>query len=138
MNAHAGYQASDLQSERHVFTERRILIVDDQESIRLFLTDRTEALGFLTSTALNGMEGLTQLKQQSFCGVLLDLEMPVMNGVTMLHQLRQESTTIPVIIMSADPTRSNMIKAIEAGAQDYLTKPIDQEILKYKCLRLFA
>jgi DNA-binding response OmpR family regulator len=56
----------------------------------------------------------------------------------MLNQLRKQSKSVPVIVMSADPTQTAMIKAIEAGARDYLTKPISYEILKYKCLRLFA
>lgn len=64
--------------------------------------------------------------------------MPVMDGLTMLLHLQKESNAIPVIVMSADTTRSAMIKAIEAGAKDFLTKPIAYEILKYKCLRLFT
>ena len=64
--------------------------------------------------------------------------MPVMNGLGMLHELREESRTIPVIVMSGDHTRATMIKAIEAGARDFLTKPFSDVILKYKCLRLFT
>ena len=81
---------------------------------------------------------MTLLQEHSFQGILLDLEMPVMDGLSMLSQLRSQSNAVPVIVMSADPTRTTMIKAIEAGARDYLTKPISYEILKYKCLRLFA
>jgi DNA-binding response OmpR family regulator len=117
---------------------KRILIVDDQEDVLLFLKDRLEQLGFVVSTATNGKEGMILLQDYSFQGVLLDLEMPVMDGLTMLSQLRKQNNDVPVIVMSADPTRTTMIKAIEAGARDYLTKPISHVILKYKCLRLFA
>ena len=117
---------------------KRILIVDDQEAVLLFLQDRLEQLGFVVSSASNGKEGMRLLQEYSFAGVLLDLEMPVMNGLTMLSQLRKQTNYVPVIVMSADPTRTTMIKAIEAGARDYLTKPISNVILKYKCLRLFA
>jgi len=117
---------------------KRILIVDDQEDVLLFLKDRLEQLGFVVSTATNGKEGMILLQDYSFQGVLLDLEMPVMDGLTMLSQLRKQPNDVPVIVMSADPTRTTMIKAIEAGARDYLTKPISNVILKYKCLRLFA
>ena len=117
---------------------KRILIVDDQEDVLLFLKDRLEQLGFVVSTATNGKEGMILLQDYSFQGVLLDLEMPVMDGLTMLSQLRKQNNDVPVIVMSADPTRTTMIKAIEAGARDYLTKPISNVILKYKCLRLFA
>lgn len=116
---------------------KRILVVDDQETIILFLRDRLEKLGFEVATASNGLEGLEVLKAESITGILLDLEMPIMDGLTMLNRLRQRSATLPVIVMSADPTRSTMIKAIEGGARDYLFKPISDYILKHKCLRLF-
>ena len=117
---------------------RRILIVDDQETILFFLRDRLEQLGFAIFTASSKAEALELLQKDSFQGILLDLEMPGMDGLSMLSQLRKQSKSVPVIVMSADPTQTAMIKAIEAGARDYLTKPISYEILKYKCLRLFA
>ena len=117
---------------------KRILIVDDQETILFFLRDRLEQLGFATFSVSNGAEALSLLQEDSFQGILLDLEMPGLDGLSMLSQLRSQSNAVPVIVMSADPTRTTMIKAIEAGARDYLTKPISYEILKYKCLRLFA
>jgi DNA-binding response OmpR family regulator len=117
--------------------DKRILIVDDQETIILFLRDRLVKLGFEVETASNGQEGLEVLRTKPINGILLDLEMPVMDGLTMLNRLRQQFNTVPVIVMSADPTRTTMIKAIEGGARDYLFKPISGEILKYKCLRLF-
>ena len=117
---------------------KRILIVDDQETILFFLRERLEQLGFATFSASNGSEALMLLKKDSFQGILLDLEMPVMDGLTLLSHIRKQSNAVPVIVMSADPTRTAMIKAIEAGARDYLTKPISYEILKYKCLRLFT
>ena len=117
---------------------RRILIVDDQETILFFLRDRLEQLGFAIFTASSKAEALELLQKDSFQGILLDLEMPGMDGLSMLNQLRKQSKCVPVIVMSADPTQTAMIKAIEAGARDYLTKPISYEILKYKCLRLFA
>ncbi len=132
------FPSGERQSDAPFATDRRILVVDDDEDIRLFLADRLEHLGFLTCLASNGMEGLTLLRERSFCGVLLDLEMPVLDGLTMLNQLRQESHAVPVIVMSAHQTHTTMIKAIEAGAKDFLTKPIADVILKYKCLRLFS
>ncbi len=117
---------------------KRILIIDDQETVLIFLRDRLEKLGFVVSSALSGKEGKRLLQEHSFSGVLLDLEMPVMDGLAMLRELQKRSETIPVIIMSADPTHTAMVKAIDAGARDYLTKPISYVILKYKCLRLFA
>jgi DNA-binding response OmpR family regulator len=122
----------------HVAVGKRILIVDDQEAVLLFLQGRLQQLGFTVYEAKDGKEGMRLLQEHAFQGVLLDLEMPVMDGLTMLSHLRERSNAVPVIVMSADPTRTTMIKAIEAGARDYLTKPISDVILKYKCLRLFA
>lgn len=118
--------------------EKRILIVDDQETILVFLRDGLEQIGFAASLASNGMEGMLLMQKQTFQGILLDLEMPEIDGLMMLEQFRKLSNTIPVIVMSADPTRATMIKAIEAGAKDYLTKPISLDLLQFKCARLFA
>jgi DNA-binding response OmpR family regulator len=127
-----------LHEIRQAIMGKRILIVDDQASIAQFLRDRLEKLGFEVETAANGLEGMEILRTVTINGILLDLEMPVMDGLTMLSRLRQIATTVPVIAMSADPTRSAMIKAIESGARDYLFKPISEDILKHKCLRLFS
>jgi DNA-binding response OmpR family regulator len=127
-----------LQEIRQAFMGKRILIVDDQAIIALFVREKLEKLGFEVLIASNGVEGLEVLRTESINGILLDLEMPVMDGLTMLSRLRQIATTVPVIAMSADPTRSAMIKAIESGARDYLFKPISEDILKHKCLRLFS
>lgn len=138
MSLHKTLSFGDQKPETSVSADQRILVVDDHEDIRLFLVDCLRGLGFLAYSASNGEEGLALLQEHSFSGILLDLEMPVMNGLMMLLQLQEESSDIPVIVMSADTTRSAMIKAIEAGANDFLTKPIAYEILKYKCLRLFT
>lgn len=138
MSIYKSLSSGDQKPETRFSTDRRILVVDDYKDIQLFLVDCLGGLGFLAYSASNGVEGLALLQEHSFSGILLDLEMPVMNGLTMLLQLQKESNAIPVIVMSADTTRSAMIKAIEAGAKDFLTKPIAYEILKYKCLRLFT
>ena len=115
---------------------KRIMVVDDQETIILLIRDRLEKLGFEMVTASNGLEGLEVLKTESIDGILLNLEMPIMDGLTMLNRLRQRSATVPSIVRSADPTRSTMIKAIEGGVRNSLFKPISDYIFKHKCLRL--
>lgn len=138
MNISQDFSQSPQEAHIHSTLGKRILIVDDHETVLLFLKDRLERLGFEVYPATNGKEGMRLLQEQSFQGVLLDLEIPGKDGLTMLSHLRKQANDIPVIVMSADPTRTAMIKAIEAGARDYLTKPISNVILKYKCLRLFA
>lgn len=116
---------------------KRILIVDDDPDVRLFLNDRLHALGFHPVLAVNGQEGLKVLEDQELQGVLLDIEMPIMGGMEMLNHLRQISTTLPVIMMSADEFRMKLLEAIIQGATDFLIKPIRQEDLAEKCWRLF-
>ena len=114
-----------------------ILIVDDDKDVLLFLEDRLNALGYDVFTATNGQEGLEVLQSQSVNGVLLDLDMPVMGGITMLEKLGRFSTFPPVIVMSANDRRSELQQAILKGAIDFFIKPIAQDELTSKCLRLF-
>ncbi len=117
---------------------KRILVLNDQETVLFFLKDNLEHLGFVVSQTSNGKEGIHLLQQNVFDGALLDQEMSESDGLATLRQLRKHSIKVPIILMSADPTRTAMITAMEAGANDYLTKPISPVILKYKCLRLFS
>ncbi len=114
-----------------------ILVVDDDQDILLFLGERLNALGYDVLTAGNGKEGLETLHRQSVDGVLLDLNMPVMGGMTMLEKLGNLSPSPPVIVMSAIDNRSELLEAISKGALEYLIKPIAQDELASKCLRLF-
>lgn len=116
---------------------KHLLIVDDQLDIVLFLKDRLEDYGYEISTAANGAEGLQIVETQPIDGIILDLEMPVMDGLTMLKHLRKRLLRPPVIVMSTDPTGSPMAEAIVNGAQDYLFKPIESETLINKCHQLF-
>jgi DNA-binding response OmpR family regulator len=114
-----------------------ILVVDDDQDILLALRDRLNALGYDVLTASNGKEGLETLYSQSVDGVLLNLNMPVMGGMTMLENLGNPSSSPPVIVMSATAHRPELLEAILKGAMDYLIKPIAQDELASKCLRLF-
>ena len=114
-----------------------ILVVDDDQDILLFLGERLHTLGYDVLTAGNGKEGLELLHSQSVDGVLLDLHMPVMGGMTMLEKLGNLSPSPPVIVMSAIGNRSELLEAVLKGALDYLIKPIDQDELASKCFRFF-
>ena len=118
-------------------SQKRILIVDDDTDVLMFLRDRLNALGFEVLTAANGKEGMEALQHHTVNGVLLDLYMPVMGGLLMLEQLVQSSTFPPVIVMSPTEHRSEMQLAMDKGAMDYLIKPIAPDVLTDKCLRLF-
>ncbi len=115
----------------------RILVVDDDYDISLMLQDRLGFLGFEVRTANNGAEGMAILEVTSIDGMLLDIQMPVMDGITMLKHMHDRCIYIPAIVMSAELNSKKMIEAMEQGANDYLMKPISLNLLAKKCQSIF-
>lgn len=101
-----------------------VLIVDDNRINRLKMTLAIKNLGHTAVTAENGAVALETLSQQQFDLVLLDIEMPVLDGFGVLTQMRkqEELRDIPVIVISAADKMDNIVRAIELGAQDFLPK----------------
>jgi len=115
-----------------------LLVVEDEEDISLLLQDRLVFLGFYVALAKNGAEGLALLEVLAVDGILLDIQMPVMDGLTMLDQVRARYSSIPIIVMSAELNKDKLIQAMERGANDYLLKPIDADLLAKKCSLIFS
>jgi adenylate cyclase len=109
-----------------------LLIVDDNELNRDMLTRRLERLGYQVSCAENGSEALRLLKKESFDLLLLDIIMPVMDGFEVLEQLKAEPLLrdIPIIVLSASDQLDHVVKCIQKGAQDYLSKPFNPVLLQ--------
>ncbi|MCA9422260.1 MAG: response regulator [Nitrospira sp.] len=116
----------------------RILVVDDAADSAPLVTKMMARRGFEVVSAPNGREGLHVLRTMSIAGILLDLEMPVMNGWTMLDELRWQGSTIPVIVMSHEGNQAKLRKFLEEGAQDYLVKPLNHYLLLQKSLHHFS
>lgn len=102
----------------------RILIVDDDPSIRRLLAMTLAFAGFMTETASTAKEGLKKSSDEDFHLILLDLGLPDMSGVKFLERYR-ENKQIPVIVVSAVHDESDKIAALNAGADDYVTKPFN-------------
>ena len=115
-----------------------LLVVEDEEDIGLMLQDRLTSLGFYVTVAKNGIEGLTILEITKVDGILLDIQMPVMDGLTMLNHVRERHSNIPVMVMSAEANKEKLIQAMEHGAYDFLLKPIDVDLLSKKCSLVFS
>ena len=115
-----------------------ILVVEDEQDISMMLHDRLTFLGFVVTTARDGAEGLAMLEVLIVDGILLDIQMPVMDGLSMLGKVSERFTSIPVIVMSAEIKKKKLIKAIELGAHEYLLKPIDIDLLAKKCCTVFG
>ncbi len=115
-----------------------LLVVEDEEDISLMLQDRLMFLGFYVTVARNGAEGMDMLERMAVDGILMDIQMPVMDGLTMLKHAQERHPNVPVIAMSAELNKDKLIQAIELGANDYLLKPIDVDLLSRKCALIFS
>ncbi len=108
-----------------------ILVVDDSSFNRLLLKRRLAELGYPEpAMATNGVEALAAIAAQPFDVVLLDLEMPELDGIGVLERLHTQSNPPPVIVISAQTEMSGVIRCIELGAEDYLPKSFDPPLLR--------
>ncbi|OGB62304.1 MAG: DNA-binding response regulator [Caldithrix sp. RBG_13_44_9] len=100
----------------------RLLIVDDEKSIRKFLTVSLTSYGYQVSEAVNGKEALESITTFRPDVIILDLGLPDMDGIKVIENIRKYSQ-IPVIILSVRDEQQDKIEALDKGADDYLTKP---------------
>lgn len=117
---------------------QHILIVDDDSSIANMLGDLLTEFGYEVLHASNGQEGLQMVESHSIDGILLDLEMPVMDGWTMLDELRWRNNDVPVVVMSGGVPIESMRSLLREGAQGILHKPVSLEVLEKKCFQIFG
>jgi phosphoserine phosphatase RsbU/P len=112
--------------------KHELLVVDDDRLIRMVMGKYLENEGHRVSFAVNGREALELLEKQSFDLVLLDIEMPEMNGYQVLEAVmcNPRLRDIPVIVTSALEELDSVVRCIEMGAEDYLTKPVNRVLLK--------
>lgn len=103
-------------------TDSKVLLVDDDGQILSFVSRQLRAQGYRVELARNGQEGLDHALEFLPDLVILDLFMPVMDGVETLRQLREWSR-VPVIVLSARDEEQRKVEALDLGADDYLTKP---------------
>ncbi|MCB9530762.1 MAG: sigma-54-dependent Fis family transcriptional regulator [Myxococcales bacterium] len=104
-----------------------VLVVDDEESIRHFLSLLLKKEGYVVHTAADGAQALDALASRDFDAVLCDLRMPNLDGVGLLEALRQRRVTATVIVMSAYADHDDALEAIKAGAFDYIAKPFKKD-----------
>ncbi|MXZ49024.1 MAG: sigma-54-dependent Fis family transcriptional regulator [Candidatus Dadabacteria bacterium] len=110
--------------------KNRILIADDEEDIRWILETSLKKSGFEVECAENGKDAVRKACEDAYSLILLDINMPDMNGFEVLNQLRNREIDSPIIFITAQNTVSNAIDSIQLGAYDYLTKPFDLEEVK--------
>lgn len=112
---------------------KRILIVDDAGLVRRYYRDALEGAGFDVSEALNGLEALETLMQDQFFDLLVvDINMPQMDGLTFITRLRameMPMAGIPALVTSTESQPQDREAARRAGANFYLPKPVNQDVL---------
>ena len=109
-----------------------MLVVDDNKVNRLLLTRNLELQGHSVASAENGRVALEMLRREAFDLLLLDMEMPELNGFQVLEQLvnDRQLRDLPVIVTSSLEGVENVVRCIELGAEDYLSKPVNPVLLK--------
>ncbi len=105
---------------------RQVLVVDDSITMRLFYRSVLEAAGFAVEEAINGVEGYEKALAHPFDLMIVDINMPKMDGYSMLRAIRGDAVVrdVPAVTISTEASDRDATKAYEAGANFYLVKPV--------------
>ncbi len=108
---------------------KRVLIVEDEDSLRKGMTLNLELEGYDVTSTPNGREAINLIKQQHFDLVILDIMLPEVDGFQICEQIRLDGLNVPIIFVTAKGSGSDRIEGLKKGADDYLTKPFHLEEL---------
>jgi two-component system chemotaxis response regulator CheY len=112
--------------------QKRILIVDDSSLVRLYYDDALAKGGFAVAQAINGIEAMEKVLAEPFDLVIVDVNMPRMDGLSFLRALRAgepPAATVPALVISTEAGPQDIADARSAGANFYLVKPVAQDVL---------
>jgi two-component system chemotaxis response regulator CheY len=116
----------------------RVLIVDDSSLVRLYYRGALERAGFGIEQALNGIEAMEKVSSQAFDLVILDVNMPRMDGFSFLRALRRgapDMAGLPVLVVTTEASEQDVVDAREAGANFYLVKPVSEaDLLRHAAI----
>ncbi len=116
---------------------KRILLVEDDPNFGNVLRDYLSLNDFDVTLAKDGLEGFVFFKNNDFDLCILDVMMPRKDGFSLAQDIRKKNTQIPIIFLSAKTLKEDVLKGYQVGADDYLTKPFDSEVLLYKIKAIF-
>ena len=122
--------------DMHRETPLCILVVEDDPSVADMLEAAFRTWGYGVWIARNGQEGLEVVTTQSIDGILLDMHMPIMDGRTMLDELRWMGYQVPVWVMSGGMDRQALQQFLREGAQGFFVKPFQLESLQQTCAKI--
>ena len=111
---------------------KQILLVEDDVNFGTVLRDYLQMNGYKVVLARNGLEGFEKFKKNEFDVCILDVMMPYKDGFTLAKEIRSKDKSIPVVFLTAKSMKDDVLKGYKKGADDYLTKPFDADILLKK------
>lgn len=119
----------------------RILVVDDFATMRRILSNILRQLGYKNiEEASDGAIALSKLRESNFGFVITDWDMPNMSGIELLKTMRADEAlkTIPVLMVTAEALKENVIEAVKAGVNNYIVKPFTADVMRQKMDKIFA
>ncbi|MEN6492837.1 MAG: response regulator [Thermoguttaceae bacterium] len=115
----------------------RILVADDDDLMRTFIVLNLETIGVKEVVeATNGLQAWSLVKQHDFDLVLIDWHMPGKSGLEIIRQIRSHDSEVPILMVTAEAVRGQVLEALQSGATDYLVKPFEADKLRAKVVKL--
>jgi DNA-binding response OmpR family regulator len=111
---------------------KKILIVEDDPNFGIVLKDYLTMNDYDVTHAKNGMEGFEKFKKNDYDLCILDVMMPYKDGFTLAKEIREKNADVPIIFLTAKAMKEDVLKGYKVGADDYLNKPFDSEVLLMK------
>ena len=119
-------------------TNKKILLVEDDSNFGRILKEYLSINKYNVDLASNGIEGFEKFTRSEYDLCILDVMMPYKDGFTLAKEIREKNDQIPIIFLTAKTLKEDVLKGYKIGADDYLTKPFDSEILLAKIKSLFS
>lgn len=114
----------------------KVLVIDDEPGVRDLIAEALSISGITAVQAADGLEALSLLRREKFDLLILDINMPKLDGLALLEKLRNEGASVPVLMLSARADKTDINQGLRSGADDYLTKPfsIEELVLRVKAI----
>lgn len=113
----------------------RLLIAEDEKQLNKTISERLEKAGYCVDSCFDGEDAVYYIENAGYDGIILDVMMPKQNGLEVLRTVREKKILTPVLMLTAKDSDEDIINGLDAGANDYLTKPFSFDVL---CARIRA